>query len=117
MNKDGRYYYHNKELGITQWEQPTEEYSPHKSKLRASVSGYEISLKFLTYCRSPLTTSHRNSIGPTSSSGEFSTTMMENTSTVMHDPEKIEFFRKFLEAEGTNRDMLFLMDVETFSKR
>jgi hypothetical protein len=37
MNKDGRMYYHNKELGITQWEEPKEEYLPHKSKLRASV--------------------------------------------------------------------------------
>jgi hypothetical protein len=34
----------------------------------------------------------------------------------MKDPSKVEFFKKFLEAEGNNRDMLFLMDVENWSK-
>jgi hypothetical protein len=78
-------------------------------------------MKFPTNPSTPSTQSpinHRNSITPTASSGELvSAPMMENTATIIHDPDKVEFFRKFLEAEGTNRDMLFLMDVETYSKR
>jgi hypothetical protein len=34
----------------------------------------------------------------------------------MKDPAKVEFFKKFLEAEGNNLDLLFLMDIENWSK-
>jgi hypothetical protein len=38
------------------------------------------------------------------------------TESLLNDPTKVEFFRRFLESEESNHEILFYMDVENFKQ-
>lgn len=42
--------------------------------------------------------------------------MKETTESLMTNPAKVEFFRKFLESESSNSEILFYMDIENFKQ-